>query len=121
MQAPPTSPGLYPELAAPSPANTLPVRRSSLSALVFLSLAAESCLANRIPAGRGEPHRSPTARRADLRPFRDQQTDATLITTLPLDTYTVQVSGVGGVMGVALFEVFVLLSDTAGKRSLEPG
>jgi hypothetical protein len=33
----------------------------------------------------------------------------------------VQVSGVGGVMGVALFEVFVLLSDTAGKRSLEPG
>jgi sugar lactone lactonase YvrE len=35
-------------------------------------------------------------------------TDAALITTLPPGTYTVQVSGVDGVTGVALFEVFVL-------------
>ncbi|MBL9211318.1 MAG: hypothetical protein JNL92_12685 [Opitutaceae bacterium] len=35
-------------------------------------------------------------------------TDAALITTLPPGTYTVQVSGVDGVTGVALVEVFVL-------------
>jgi len=51
---------------------------------------------------------SSTSTRVGAFALEPGSTDAALITTLPAGTYTVQVSGVGGLMGVALFEVFDL-------------